>query len=141
MLSHEGLFIDAIKNIRSVITFKVWAWVIMPDHVHMIIDPKENNLSEIVKRIKLLFAGRYRSKHNMQKGRIWQYRFWDHVIRNQEVLNKHIDYIHYNPVKHGIAEDPFTYRYSSLKIFFEKGYYQRDWGIKEKIIMNGDFGE
>lgn len=75
------------------------------------------------------------------KGKIWQNRFWDHIIRDQDDMNRHLDYIHYNPVKHGLVDDPFLYEYSSLNLFYKHGYYQRDWGVKEEPIIEGEFGE
>jgi putative transposase len=55
-------------------------------------------------------------------------------------MNKHIDYIHYNPVKHGIANSPLEYEHTSFNYFVENGFYQKDWGNK-KITFNGEFGE
>jgi putative transposase len=56
-------------------------------------------------------------------------------------MNRYLDYIHYNPVKHGLVDDPFLYEYSSLDLFYKQGYYQRDWGVKEAPILKGEFGE
>jgi putative transposase len=72
---------------------------------------------------------------------MWQNRFWEHVIRDQGDLNRHIDYIHYNPVHHGVVTDPFQYPDSSAKLWLEQGHYQRDWGVKEGISIEGSFGE
>ncbi len=74
-------------------------------------------------------------------GKIWQRRFWDHVIRDQNDLNKHIDYIHYNPVKHGLIKSPFEWEYSSIHNFCAEGYYSLDWGVKDKPDMDGEYGE
>jgi putative transposase len=63
------------------------------------------------------------------------------VIRDQEDFNRHIDYVHFNPVKHGLVRDPFKYEHSSLQKFFREGYYSRDWGCHELIGFAGDFGE
>jgi len=88
---------------------------------------------------KLSYSRRYRLRHG--PGRVWQNRFWEHVIRDQDNLNRHIDYIHYNPVHHGIVTDPFEYSMSSAVSWFERGYYQRDWGVREPISLDGLFGE
>jgi len=87
---------------------------------------------------KLSFASLYRKKHNQNAGRVWQSRFWDHIIRNEKDLNNHIDYIHYNPVKHGLVKSPFEWKYSSIHEY--KEYYQTDWGKKE-FLFEGDYGE
>jgi putative transposase len=61
---------------------------------------------------------------------VWQRRFWEHMIRDQEDLNRHVDYIHihYNPVKHGLVNSPGEWRHSSFNRFMEKGLYPPDWG-------------
>jgi len=56
-------------------------------------------------------------------------------------MNRHIDYIHYNPVKHGLAKSPFDWRESSIHQYLEEGYYTRDWGINEGFEMQGEYGE
>jgi putative transposase len=114
---------------------------VLPDHFHMLINPKENNLSYLVKSFKLSFSKHFMYKHNLKNPRIWQYRFWDHIVRNKKDLNRHIDYIHYNPVKHGLVNDPFNWPHSSIGRFYKHGYYPRDWGIKRKIEFEGNFGE
>jgi putative transposase len=117
------------------------AWVVLPEHFHLIIDPHDQNLSSIMKRFKLKFSGLYRERSKLAGGRVWQYRFWDHIIRDQEDLRRHIDYIHFNPVKHGLVKDPFEYEHSSLRKYFQEGYYARDWGCHQLIEFDGDFGE
>ena len=130
----------AISNTKNHIEFNLIAYIFLPDHVHLLIDPGLNNLSDILHRIKLSFGAMYRKRYGLGRGRIWQSRFWDHVIRNQDDMNVRINYIHYNPVKHGYAKDPFTYRHSSIHEYFQEGYYSKDWGCREPVF-NGDFGD
>jgi putative transposase len=117
--------------------FELIAWIFLPDHFHSIIYPHENTLSDIIRIFKQKFSGLYRSRHSLTRGRIWQYRFWDHVIRNQDDFNRHLDYIHLNPVKHGLIRNPFEYGYSSIHEFD----YPEGWGIFEASSVDGDFGE
>jgi len=95
----------------------------------------------LVSTLYLAFAYRYRTEMGQYRGQVWQPRFWDHVIRDQEALNRHIDYIHYNPVKHDLIADPFKWNYFSLDQYYRNGYYSRDWGVKMKLRMEGNFGE
>jgi putative transposase len=60
--------------------------------------------------------------------RVWQYRFWNHIIRDEEDFKKHFDYIHYNPVKHRIVSKPEDFSQSSFKFWLKKGIYQIGWG-------------
>jgi putative transposase len=89
--------------------------------------------------IKQSFAIMYRNRIDKSAGRIWQYRFWDHIIRNDDDLRRHIDYIHYNPVKHGLCTNPFEYQFSSIHQY--KEYYQPDWGCIEPKNISDIRGE
>ena len=131
----------ALHKANEKLPFEIVAWAVLPDHMHLIIDPKENNLSNLMVRIKLSFAKSYRDGIGIPKKRIWQYRFWDHVIRNQDDLNRHIDYIHYNPVKHGLVSCPSDYPNTSFNVFIERGYYDSDWGSTMPDRLGGDYGE
>ena len=72
--------------------------------------------------------------------RLWQNRFWEHTIRDENDLNTHLNYIHYNPVKHGYAKSVKDWEYSSFHKFVKKGLYDINWGsntdIKEIIDLN-----
>ena len=70
---------------------------------------------------------------------IWQRRFWEHLIRNDEDYARHMDYIHFNPVKHGHAERPADWQHSSFRKCVEQGIYPADWASGSDI--EGDFGE
>ena len=115
------------------------AWVVLPDHFHAVLTVGKASISDVLHRFKLSFSRRYRLRHG--PGRVWQNRFWERVIRDQDELNRYIDYIHYNPMHHGFATDPFAYGESSAALWLERGYYQRDWGVKEPILFDGSFGE
>jgi putative transposase len=88
---------------------------------------------------KIKYSRHYRDKYGL--GRIWQNRFWDHVIRDARDFENHLHYIHYNPVKHGYTKDPFEYAHSSLMLHYKNGVYDRNWGAKEEIKIDGEFGE
>lgn len=131
----------AINSITQKYKSEIIAHAILKDHFHIIIDPKGNDITKIIQGIKMSFGSLYRKVHSMKSGKVWQNRYWDHIIRNQDDLNKHIDYIHYNPVKHGYVMSPFDWEFSSINIFRKQGLYQDDWGIKDKIEFNDEFGE
>ena len=139
LLDHVNLLMQSFKDIEQRSRYDMIAWVILPDHFHVIIDPLEQNISSILQRVKMSFGSLYRQHVHIKSGRVWQHRFWDHIIRNNDDMNRHIDYIHYNPVKHGYAEKPFDWRYSSIQSF--TGYYQPDWGEREQCKHDGRFGE
>jgi len=141
LIDNFDLWQKAFDDIREKFPFELIAWVVLPDHFHIILEFDTDEVSNLMRRIKLSFSMNFRKRKRMRRGRIWQYRFWDHIIRDQLDINRHIDYIHYNPVKHGLVNDPFDYRYSSLNEYLQRGLYTRDWGIKESINFEEEFGE
>ncbi len=97
--------------------FDIDAWVILPEHLHTIWTLPENDSDFSVrwKNIKASFSRQYKgyvagnaSQSMLKKGErgIWQRRFWEHTIRDEADYEKHCDYIHYNPVKHGLVSTP-----------------------------------
>ncbi len=131
--------------------FRVDAYVILPDHLHIIwtLPDSDSDFSTRWKRIKGTFSRHYvgccrediseSMRRKKEKG-IWQRRFWEHAIRDQSDFNRLYDYIHYNPVKHGLVGLPMEWKYSSLWKFVEKGFYSQDWGQSvAKELLGMDF--
>lgn len=141
LIENADLLRSAFDTARARQRFDLLAWVILPDHFHAMIDSKENDISRIMQRIKMGFAANWRRREEIIRGRVWQNRFWDHIIRDQEDLNNHIDYIHYNPVKHGFVASPFDWEYSSIHEYLRNGMYDRNWGQRDVPPFQGEFGE
>jgi len=90
-----------------------------------------HTISHVMQSLKLCFAHRYKKDFGISTSlAVWQRRFWDHMIRDQEDFNRHLDYIHYNPVKHGYVSNPGDFQWSSLKTYVERGQYQKGWGTR-----------
>ncbi|MDA0866556.1 MAG: transposase, partial [Cyanobacteria bacterium] len=70
-----------------------------------------------------------------QEQAVWQRRFWEHQIRDEADFIHHADYIHYNPVSHGLVNAPAEWPYSSFHRFVERGFYSHDWGKGEEIEL------
>jgi len=130
---------DSVESINKKIDFGLIAWAVLPEHFHFLIDPNEINISDLLQRIELSFSRRYRERIGLSKGSVWQDGFWDHIIRNQSDFNRHLDYIHYNPIKHGIVKRVYDYKHSSIIKF--KEFYPEDWGSAEHREIEGEFGE
>jgi putative transposase len=139
LLDHAEFLKQSIDKVKSETRFDLVAWVILPDHFHMIVHPETTNISLLMRKIKLSFSSKYRKLLKMASGQVWQNRFWDHVIRNQDDMNRHLDYIHFNPVKHNLVSRPFNYQYSSIHDY--RDCYTDDWGIRGEIDVAGDYGE
>ena len=72
---------------------------------------------------------------------IWQRRYWEHLIRDEVDFQRHVDYIHYNPVKHGYVDNPIDWQYSTIHKYIESGIYPKDWGNGKQLTDNHNFGE
>jgi putative transposase len=129
----------AFLKVETEYNIEIIAYVIMSDHFHLLIDLKDKNISFILKSIKQSFSMNYRKLNNISGVRVWQNRFWDHIVRNQNDFNNHMNYIHYNPVKHGVSISPFDFKFSSIHNY--KEYYPKDWGVRKQLIFQGNFGE
>ncbi len=140
LIEHIELYEKALANTKSNTPFEIIAWVILPDHHHFIIDPYKENVSRIMQRIKMSFASLYRKAHGMRSGRVWQNRFWDHIIRDEDDLRRHVDYIHFNPVKHGMVKSPFEWKQSSVFQYHPEEDWHFDLKLAEKF-EGMDFGE
>ena len=82
------------------------------------------------------------SREKRGEAAIWQRRFWEHIIRDQEDLARHLDYIHYNPVKHGLVDRVSDWKWSSFHRYVRENYYVMDWGINDnKLVDSKNFGE
>jgi len=141
LVSYFPMFWNCFLKIKQKYNVKIIAWIVLPDHFHLIIDPIKSEVQDFIHDYKWSFSSLYRKENNLKSGTVWQRRFWDHIIRDQVDLKHHIDYIHYNPVKHGLVENPVEWKYSSFIEYFEKGYYDKGWGVTSKIKFEGDFGE
>jgi len=138
LIYNVGLLWEAIHATKHRKPFDLIAWVMLPDHLHLLIDPADQNVSDLLKSNKLSFARKFSLWHETS-GVTWQRGFWDHVIRDETDLRRHVDYIHLNPVKHGLVDKPFDYPHSSIMKF--KDYYSDDWGTKGEEKFEGEFGE
>ncbi len=132
--------------------FNIDAIVILPDHLHTLgqLPEHDSNYSLRWSNIKRFFSigcelsspvpDISNSRLNKREKPIWQRRIWELTIRDQQDWQKHMDYIHYNAVKHGYVESPADWQYSSFKKSVAKGWYQEDWGGSEpEIIKNIDY--
>jgi len=141
---------NCFDNAIEIADFNIDAIVVLPDHLHTIwtLPEKDADFSTRWKLIKSSFSKQYQdtgftylSDSLVRKGEsgIWQRRFWEHLIRNQDDFNRHCDYIHYNPVKHGFVESPSQWKFSSFSKFVKQGFYEENWGINmDKKIIDMD---
>jgi putative transposase len=126
---------DTIRNVQKIHSFHFLAYAILPDHAHwlMRVDNVKGDYSKVMHSIKRNYTVNYKKRHSISSDfTVWQKRFWDHVIRDDYDLSKHLDYIHWNPVKHGYVKHPEDWPHSSIFDWFERGYYPDHWGWTEQ---------
>ena len=68
------------------------------------------------------------SRHRHRESDVWQRRFWEHTVESEEELEALMNYIHYNPVRHGLTSCPHLWPYSSFRRWVDAGLYPEDWG-------------
>ena len=129
----------AFRDVQSRKAFKIEAICVLPDHLHCIWTMQgDSNFSIRWQMIKTYFSRRYRHWNpELKQVQIWQPRYWEHVIRDQNDFDKHVDYIHYNPVKHGLVNVIANWPYSSYRKFLSQGFYDDGWGYCEPVSIVG----
>lgn len=121
----------SFEECKKKYNFDIFSIVIIPDHIHMIIKPNDiNEYPKIIGQIKSYFTKNININYEINNNRestIWQRRYWEHTIKNDEDLYKHLDYIHFNPIKHGYAKSAKEWKFSSFDKFVKMKYYELDW--------------
>jgi putative transposase len=123
----------------------------MPDHLHCVLTlPADDSdfstrLRLIKKRFSMQYAKDFKqapgaSRKKKREVMVWQRRFWEHLIRDETDLRRHVEYIHYNPVKHGLTTVPKEWPYSSFHRYVRLGKYTPDWGGHLEIEFTDDIG-
>jgi putative transposase len=141
LVDHVSSLRTAFRVARQERPFALDAIVILPDHLHVILTLPEGdtNFAGRWRRIKghfstgLLVAGVPISRHANGELALWQRRFWEHTIREERDFAQHVDYIHYNPVKHGLVTRVADWPHSSFHLYVRRGLLPQDWA--------GDVGE
>ena len=133
---------EAFRAVRRRHPFRIEAVVVLPEHLHCIwtLPQGEADFSTRWRLIKSHFSrsmsfGERRTKRRTRKHErgIWQRRFWEHVIRDERDLAAHIDYIHYNPVRHGWVKRVMDWPHSSFHRYVRLGIHPKDWAMADEF--------
>jgi putative transposase len=151
----SDLLVEEVERLRSsyrevqrLHPFATVAICILPDHLHAVweLPPGDADFALRWQQIKRRFSSGLRKSAKIgasharkrEKG-IWQRRYWEHQIRDEEDLARHVDYVHFNPVKHGHAIRVEDWPYSSFHRWVERGHLPEQWGLV--AAPGGTFGE
>jgi putative transposase len=136
-------------HVQQRLPFETVAICVLPDHIHAIWQLPPNDADfplrwSLIKsgfsRGLVLDAPRSPSKIAKRERGLWQRRYWEHAIRDDADLERHVDYIHFNPVKQGLVSRVFDWPYSSFKQYVARGDLPPDWGGDVRSLT-GEYGE
>ena len=139
---------SAVQLTRRQHPFTIDAVVVLPDHLHIIMTLPQEDADfptrwQLIKRrftAAVAKAGSPVLRHRNGEYALWQRRFWEHTIRDQKDFERHVDYIHFNPVKHGLVARVRDWQYSSFHRYVRRGILPEDWG-GDLGQVRGNFGE
>jgi putative transposase len=140
----------SVKNVKHRHPFHIDAFVVMPDHLHAVwtLPTRDADFATRWMLIKAGFSrhiahGERRNASRIAKGErgIWQRRYWEHLIRDELDYERHVDYVHYNPVKHGYVLRAADWPYSSIHRYIAHGMIDCSWGSRVEIKDGDDYGE
>ena len=151
----KTLLVDRIATLREAVAathrghpFAIDAIVVLPDHLHAIwqLPRGDSDFSTRWRLIKSRFARALPKRERLSAVRaarsergIWQRRFWEHLIRDEADYARHVEYCHFNPLKHGLVTRVRDWPYSSFHRDVRAGLFPEDWAGDSE--MSGDFGE
>jgi putative transposase len=149
LIDHIDLLRDAVRNVRRAHPFDFVAMVVLPDHLHAIwvLPAGDRDYPLRWSLIKSGFSRRLRMFEPISQPRrrkrergIWQRRYWEHRIRDDADLERHVEYIHINPVKHGYVQAPVEWLYSSIHRYIRQGLLSPEWAGGDER-GEAEFGE
>jgi putative transposase len=135
LIRHIELLREAVRIVRRTHPFHIHGWVVLPEHLHCVIELPDGDANFALRwsLIKLIFSRSLplREKRFARRGQrersVWQRDYWEHLIRDEADLRAHLDYLHFNPVKHGLAERVADWPYSTFHRLVRDGVYPADW--------------
>jgi putative transposase len=153
LTDHIGPLRDAVRKVHSRKPFHIDAWVVLPDHLHTVSTLPQGDMDcsgrwQAIKTefSKPILPGEHRSASRESKGErgLWQRRFCEHTIRNDNDYATHVDYVHFNPVRHGLVGNVAAWPYLSFRNAVARGLYPAAWaggGIAMLDAADLYFGE
>ena len=139
---------ESVRKVRVKYPFTIHAWVVLPEHLHCVIELPIGDadfalrwrlirtyFSKSLPKTELLSTARIRRG---ERG-IWQRRYWEHLIRDERDFSAHMDYVHINPLKHGLVNQVVDWPFSTFHHLVSEGIYPRDWaGGNEDLLDQCD---
>ena len=146
LVNHIDALRQAFRYINEKYPYRLDAVVVLPDHLHCIwtLPPDDSDYSRRWSLLKGHFSRVIEKDERISKSRqkrrergVWQRRFWEHMVRDQEDVNRHVDYIHWNPVKHGWVRQVADWPLSSFHDYVARGTYSENWCCDRELDIHG----
>jgi putative transposase len=144
---HIDMLREIVASVQSRHPFRIHGWVVLPEHMHCVLEFPEDDV-DFATRWRLIKMGFSKalpkterlSKVRVNRGErgIWQRRFWEHLIRDDADFKAHMDYVHFNPVKHGLVKRVADWPFSTFHRLVKQGIYPPDWGGENEIALGYD---
>ena len=150
LVEHIGALRQAVKMVKQRHPFHIDAMVVLSDHLHTVwtLPAGDKDYPARWMLIKTAFSrqinkSEWRSQSRISKCErgIWQRRYWEHLIRDARDFIRHVDYIYYNPVKHGYTARASEWPYSSIHRYISSGIIGKNWGVDDTVTRKGEYGE
>ena len=142
LVRHVDLLRECVRDVKFRFPFEIHAWVVLPDHLHCVIELPVGD-ADFATRWRLIKSNfskglpntEYKSAVRIARGErgIWQRRYWEHLIRDQDDFRAHVDYVHINPVKHGLVNCVRDWPYSTFHRYVESDMYPTNWAGTEPL--------
>ena len=134
---HVALLRKIWRDVAIEHPFETIGCCVLPDHIHAVwrLPPDDCDYSGRWQRIKGRFSRQFRS------GSVWQKGYWEHALRSDVEVSNHLDYLHFNPVKHGYVERVVDWPWSSFHRYVRAGLLPLEWGSLEPSVANLPVGE
>jgi putative transposase len=149
LVEHADALREAFRTVRREGSFDTLAVVVLPEHLHALwnLPEGDDNYPGRWRAIKSGFMRALRARgvalapDGSGGYRLWQHRYWEHTVREEADLQRHVDYIHFNPVKHGRVAQVADWPFSSFHRYVRLGWLPPDWGGGLEVDETGGFGE
>jgi len=149
LVEQIDLLRKSIRTCRAAAPFHIDAWVVLPEHMHCVWTLPEGDVDYPgrLRAIKKQFSRalpQFEPRTTVMIARaergIWQRRYWEHTIRNDDDYARHMDYVHFNPVKHGLVRTVADWPHSTFRQAVKRGFYPAQW-VPDDAEIEGEFGE
>jgi putative transposase len=144
LTQHIDLLRSVVRSVRALHPFHIHGWVVLPDHLHCVIElpSGDTDFATRWRLIKMEFSNALPRHEHLSPARtargergIWQRRYWEHLVRDDADMQAHMDYVHFNPVKHGLVRHVTDWPHSTFGKLVETGIYSSKWadGMAETL--------